>query len=407
MMLLRSFRLPRGLAELEDRRDDDLAHVLRQQLLQLLAAVGLLQVGNVRPGEGAGDLAVEIDPVHHDQHRGVLQAGMHAQLLRGEHHQQRLARALEVPDQALPRVARQHALDDLVRRLVLLVAADDLDAALLLVRGEQGEAAEDVQHHMRAQHALGRQLERLQRVVLRIAPIQVPRPPVLDRQADRPVVVGLALGGHREHVADEELGNELLVVVVHLHRAIHPADALLDRRLGLDQHQRQTVDQQHQIGPALGGACAVDELLGDDVLVLLRVIQVDQPHRHMLVVGAEGHGALAAHPGGHLLVGADQAIRAHRQHDGAQLVEHLVGPVGLGGDLGVQADQRIAQPSGAAPLAYQPPPESGAAGRGRRRIRLARSASRCRLGLGASSTVAGCWRGSWTIRLLCLGGPQP
>jgi hypothetical protein len=157
-------------------------------------------------------------------------------------------------------------------------------------------------------------------------------------------VVGLALGGHREHVADEQLGHELLVVVVHLHRAIDPADALLDRRLGLDQHQRQTVDQQHQIGAALGGACAVDELLGDDVLVLLQVVQVDQPHRHMLVVGAEGHRALAAHPGGHLLVGADQAIRAHRQHDGAQLVEHLVGAVGLGGNLGVQADQRIAQP---------------------------------------------------------------
>ena len=64
----------------------------------------------------------------------------------------------------------------------------------------------------------------------------------------------------------------------------------------------------------------------------------------MLVVRAEGHGALAAHPGSHLLVGADQAIRAHRQHDGAQLVENLVGPVRLGGNLRVQADQRIAQP---------------------------------------------------------------
>ena len=64
----------------------------------------------------------------------------------------------------------------------------------------------------------------------------------------------------------------------------------------------------------------------------------------MLVVGAEGHRALATHPGRHLLVGADQAIRSHRQHDGAQLVEHLVGAVGLGGNLGVQADQCIAQP---------------------------------------------------------------
>ena len=43
-------------AELEDRRDDDLAHVLRQQLLQLLAGIGLFQIGDVCAGEGAGDL---------------------------------------------------------------------------------------------------------------------------------------------------------------------------------------------------------------------------------------------------------------------------------------------------------------------------------------------------------------
>jgi hypothetical protein len=47
-----------------------------------------LQIGNVRAGEGAGDLAIQVDPIHHDQHGGILQAGMHAQLLRGKHHQQ-------------------------------------------------------------------------------------------------------------------------------------------------------------------------------------------------------------------------------------------------------------------------------------------------------------------------------
>ena len=335
-----------GLAELEDRGDDDLAHVLRQQLLQLLAGIRLFQVGNVRSGEGTGDLTIKIDPIHHDQHGGILQAGMHAQLLRGKDHQQRFARTLEVPDQALPGIARQHALDDLVGRFKLLVAADDLDALLFLVGGEQGEAAEDVQHHMWAQHAFSGQFERLQRVVLTIVTvaIQIPRPPILNRQADGPVVVSLAFGRHREHVADEELRHELLVVVVHLHRAIDPTDALLDRRLGLDQYQRQTIHQQHQIGAALGGACAVDVLLGDDVLVLRQVIQVDQPHRHMLVVVAEGHRALTAHPRSHLLVGADQPIRAHRQHDGAQLVEHLVGAVGLSGNLRVQPNQRLTQP---------------------------------------------------------------
>ena len=64
---------------------------------------------------------------------------MQPQLLRGEHHQQRFARALKMPDQTLLGIAGQRPLDNLVRGFVLLVAADDLDASLLLVGGEQGE----------------------------------------------------------------------------------------------------------------------------------------------------------------------------------------------------------------------------------------------------------------------------
>ncbi len=63
----------------------------------------------------------------------------------------------------------------------------------------------------------------------------------------------------------------------------------------------------------------------------------------MLVVLAKGHGALAAQPGGEFFVGADQAVGAHGEHDGAQFVEHFVGAGGLGGDLGVEADERITQ----------------------------------------------------------------
>ena len=63
----------------------------------------------------------------------------------------------------------------------------------------------------------------------------------------------------------------------------------------------------------------------------------------MLAVRAERHRPLAGQPGGELLVRLDEAVGADAHQDGAQLVEHLVGAVGLGGDLGVQADQRLAQ----------------------------------------------------------------
>ena len=87
-------------------------------------------------------------------HRGVAELRVQPQLLRGEDHEQRLAAALEMPDEALLRIARHHPGHDLVGGLVLLVAADDLDAAVLLVGGEEGEVLEDVQHHLGPEHAL-------------------------------------------------------------------------------------------------------------------------------------------------------------------------------------------------------------------------------------------------------------
>ena len=91
-------------------------------------------------------VSVEVDSVDDDQHGGIAQFRVQPQLLRGEHHQQRLARSLEVPDQALLDLTFDHSLDDQVRALVLLVAEDDLDAAVFFVGGEDGEVLQDVQH---------------------------------------------------------------------------------------------------------------------------------------------------------------------------------------------------------------------------------------------------------------------
>ncbi len=51
-------------------------------------------------------------------------------------------------------VAGQHALHDLVGGLVLLVAADDLEAAVLLVGGEEGEVGQDVENDVGTQQRL-------------------------------------------------------------------------------------------------------------------------------------------------------------------------------------------------------------------------------------------------------------
>ena len=73
--------------------------------------------------EGSGDLGVQVDAVDDDDHRRVPELRMQAQLLRREDHQQRFARALKVPDQALSDVSVDNTLDDLVGGLVLLVAS--------------------------------------------------------------------------------------------------------------------------------------------------------------------------------------------------------------------------------------------------------------------------------------------
>ena len=52
-------------------------------------------------------------------------------------------------------VSRQHPLDDLVGALILLVAADDLQAALLFVGGEEGEVGQDVEEDVRAEEGFG------------------------------------------------------------------------------------------------------------------------------------------------------------------------------------------------------------------------------------------------------------
>mgnify|MGYP000976736529 CR=1 FL=1 len=221
-----------------------------------------------------------------------------------------------MPDQALAWLAGEHPLDDQVGRVVLLVAADDLDPALLAVGGEQREVGEDVEDDRRPQEALHRRLHADERAQSGLV-VAAPGAPQLDRSANRAIHQLLALGGDAEDVGDEQLGDVDLVVVVELGRGVEPAHRLANRGLGLDDDQRETVDQEDEVGTALGPACPEDELVGDDVVVVRLILEVDQADARVLVVGAERHRAVAAQPGGHLLVGLEQPVGAHREDNGA------------------------------------------------------------------------------------------
>jgi len=152
-----------------------------------------------------------------------------------------------------------------------------------------------------------------------------------------------AFGGDVEDVAGEEFGDEFFVVVVDLFGAIYPADGVADGGFGFEQSKRQAVDVEDEVGAAFGRACAEGDLGGGDVLVVVEFVEVEQADGDMLVVFAEGHGAVTAQPGGEFFVGADESIAADGEDDGAQFVEDFVGAFGLGGDFGVEADEGFAQ----------------------------------------------------------------
>ena len=342
MMLWRLFRTPLGLGELENGGDDDLAGVLGQQPFQILdTAVRLLQVRRVGRVEGARRSAcIEVDAVDHDDHRRVPERRVQAQLARREQHQQRLAGALEVPDETLLGVAGDDALDDAVRRLDLLVTGDDLGAPPALARGVGRVAAQQIQNRVRAEHRRDGPLDpfELRRVGVVVRP---PGSPEIDRQADRTVAQILALGGDRAEVRHEQLRHVAFVVVVDLRRPVEPALARPYRRLRLDDDQRQAVHQQHEVRAALVRTRSDGVLGADDVLVSLDILEVNEPHGDVLAVGAERHRPLSGEPRCEFLVRLDQPVRPHAHQDGPQPVQDVVGPIRLRRDLRVEADQRL------------------------------------------------------------------
>ncbi len=98
-------------------------------------------------------------------------------------------------------IAGQHALDDHVGAVVLLVAADDLQAAFLLIGGEQGEVGQDVQDDMSGAAATGPTLLISTSPPAVSGPFRPPGTPLVERRMDRPVAQVFAFGRHVEDIA--------------------------------------------------------------------------------------------------------------------------------------------------------------------------------------------------------------
>ena len=71
------------------------------------------------------------------------------------------------------------------------------------------------------------------------------------------------------------------------------------------------------------------------------MLEIDELDRNVGIVLAKGHGFVALEPFGEFLVGAHQAGAVDRQQDGTQLVDDLVGALGLCGNLWIEADEGL------------------------------------------------------------------
>ena len=109
------------LAELINGGDENLAHIALEELDKLLFAGRARHVGNVRRIECGGNLRFEVDTVIDNHHGRVFEFRHHAQLLRGEKHQQRFAASLKMPDQSLFGINGFQALHNEIRSFEMLI----------------------------------------------------------------------------------------------------------------------------------------------------------------------------------------------------------------------------------------------------------------------------------------------
>ena len=214
---------------------------------------------------------------------------------------------------------------------------------MLLVRGEEGEVLQDVQHHAGPHQALHRGPHVAHFAFVLIVVI-TPRSPEVDGHADAAVAQQPSFGGKGEHIRHKHGRDLLFVDLVHLIRPVEPRHRAARRCLRLADHQRQTVHQKDHVEALHHTARLVGPLVRHRKPVPSRLREIHQPHRHMLAVRAKGHRLFPAQPGHEVLVRPHQPVALHGEQDGSQRIDHLVRPVLLFRDLGIQGNERLPHP---------------------------------------------------------------
>jgi hypothetical protein len=266
--------LPLGVrvAVFLDGAEHQAGAVAAQQLLELGGVAGLLDALAGELG-GGGELGLEVLAVGDHHHLEAAQRRVGTQLAHQEHHGEALAAALGVPDDAAAavglavlaaRLAALQALHGPGDAAELLVAAHQLDGLAADVH-EQGVVAHDVEQVGPGEHAgdqalLGGEVRHAEidgHLRLAHRRHRLPAQVVGEAGADGADTGLVEVAGHQELAGGEQRRRALVLADLALQKALVVVAAQLVHRLAdplrhaaalaLHHHQRDAVDEQHQV----------------------------------------------------------------------------------------------------------------------------------------------------------------
>ena len=286
---------PGDLLELLDRGHHCLAGRVREDSPEIPYAVRAFRIRKSAGLEHPGDLPIELGAVGDDDHGGLLLRLVAAELEREPEHREALSRALRVPDDPAPR-ARLSGTANPPHRFVdrdeLLVTGElsDLAAAVAV---EHHEVPHQVEEVPRLEESEERNVLRRRRAPELLAELHhrqgirlLPRKEESLGGADRAVNGALTAGCDEDLRRLEQL-RRALILPTRIGFLI--AAELLDRvgfpgvadcgALALDDREREAVAEHHDVGNDVLLRSEHLVLPGDDPLVAIRFVEVEEPER--------------------------------------------------------------------------------------------------------------------------------
>ena len=338
--------------EFEHRGEDDAVGLAPiQQAFQVDFALGLhrrLPQEGSTPGELGIELVVQVDAVSHDHDGRAVQRRL--QQMGIEHHGQRLAAALRMPEHAALAVRGRGYLrlfNGAAHGEILMIAGEDLYGVRRVV-GKQYEVLDDVQQPVALEHTLIEGVELGKGCVLVAAVLGLPLHEAVQPGSDGSGLVGAQVADDAEGIVIKHAG-DVLHVVADLVIGVLRADLVLGWRFQLDQHQRQAVDEYDDVRAAIVAVLHIGKLVDRIKGVAIDVLIVHQIHEgvalfafdiiahgdavlqivheyHVLLQLAAGFEVFKLCDGlvdgldGQALVQLHKAVPQHRLQDGAGVI---------------------------------------------------------------------------------------